>query len=61
MQGLTPDEKEILDRLAKAWNLFARLEENHPSDVEEFAKAIHDAQKIIALRVARRIDPDIWS
>lgn len=54
-------EREILEHLKDAWNLFVSLNEKHPMDNEEFCKAIHDAQKMIALRVARRTNPEVWT
>lgn len=59
--GLTDREKECLRHLTQAWEAFMALDEKHPQDNSEFCTAIHDAQKMIALRVARRIDKDIWS
>jgi hypothetical protein len=59
--GLTGPEKECLKHLVEAWNLFVGMDNKHPSDNSEFCKAIHDAQKMLALRVARRVDTDVWS
>lgn len=59
--GLTPQEKMCLEHLAQAWNIFESLEEKHPSDNAEFCTAIHDAQKMLALRVARRVDTNVWT
>ena len=58
--GLTADEKLCLKHLADAWNLFVNMAAKHPDDDSEFHTAIHDAQKMIALRVARRVDTDVW-
>lgn len=58
--GLTDKEKECLGHLAKAWELFNEMQEKHPQDDSEFCTAIHDAQKMLALRVARRVDKDVW-
>lgn len=58
--GLTADEKLCLKHLADAWSLFINLDSKHPDDDREFHTAIHDAQKMIALRVARRVDTDVW-
>lgn len=57
---LTQQESLVLTHLSDAWNCFAALSEGHPSDQEEFAKAIHAAESIIACRVAKRVDPDMW-
>lgn len=58
--GLTPDEKEVIEHLVQAYNKFVALLGKHPSDDFEFCQAIHDAQKMLALRVARRVNPDVW-
>lgn len=60
MEITNKKEKEILQFLVQAWNKFVELENEHPQDTNEFCTAIHDAQKIIALRVARRVDPETW-
>ena len=58
--GLTPDEKNCLLNLAAAWDVFVAMPTKHPSDTHEFQSAIHNAQCLIALRVARRVNPDFW-
>jgi len=59
--GLTYDEKLVLNHLKSAWNIFVGLDKHCVLDKTEFVEAIHRAQSIIALRVARRVDVDIWS
>lgn len=59
--GLTDSEKEILKNLGNAWNSFIKLDNLSVDDVQEMKDAIHSAQKLIALRVARRIDVEIWN
>jgi len=58
--GLAENEKEVLKNLALAWNQFTKLENRSEHDNKEFMDAIHRAQQLIALRVARRIDSDVW-
>ena len=60
-RGLTDTEKAILNHLVAAWNLFVGLESKNDHSSVEFMTAIHDAQKIIALRVASRVNPEFWS
>jgi hypothetical protein len=60
-ESLTFEEKECLRLLSEAWKAFSDLGQKHPSDNPEFCNAIHDAQKLIGIRVARRVDPDIWT
>jgi hypothetical protein len=59
--GLTDQEIEVLKNLAEAWNVFVKIEGKHPQENEEFCHKIHDLQRIIAYRVARRLDPQIWT
>jgi hypothetical protein len=53
-------EKRIVDLSADIWNEFLTLEQTHPSDIEDLSKAIHDIQKIIAVRMARRSNPSTF-
>jgi hypothetical protein len=59
--GLTDDEKICLHYLVMAWNSFIAMDINYSDDVDEFRMAIHDLQKVVALRVARRVNPDVWN
>ena len=59
--ALTHDEREVINHLADAWNAFIELPRMKESDMGEFKQAIHGAQLLIAARVARRVDPDVWS
>lgn len=60
VEGLTPHEERVLELLAEAWNLFRRQPQHGTADVAEFTAAIHRAQSIVAVRVARRLDPKVW-
>lgn len=57
---LTPVERDLVEQLADVWNLYVTLDNRGEDDDMQFMDAIHTAQQIIALRVARRVDPDIW-
>ena len=59
--GLTLKEAFVLQALVDAWNAFVQLPDSKDSDNKAFADAIHTAQRLIALRVARRADPDVWN
>jgi hypothetical protein len=58
--SLTSKEKAALDHLAQAWNEWIDLPGKSKSDDVEFMDSIHRAQAMIAMRVARRADPDVW-
>jgi len=51
---MTDDEVLVVHLLADAWNAFCDLPEEHPSDADEFCRAIHAAQDIVLARPARR-------
>lgn len=44
--------------LISAYNEFISLKQTHPSDVEDFHRAIHDLQKIMGMRELRRMFPN---
>ena len=53
-------EKAVHDSLIEAWNAFVRLKSTHPDDLTDFRRAIHECQRIMAVRQLRRIDPVTW-
>jgi hypothetical protein len=57
---LTDQEQEILKKLVEAYSLFTNLENRSDADNKEFVDAVHRAQQLIALRVARRVNPEVW-
>jgi len=57
---LTDQEQEILKKLVEAYDLFTNLENRSDADNKEFVDAVHRAQQLIALRVARRVNPEVW-
>lgn len=59
--GLTKCEKIVLRHLVDAWNEYLMLPNSSPAEQIEFQTGIHTLQHIIALRVARRTDPDCWA
>ncbi len=53
-------EQQILNCLARAWNKFVSLPITHPDDTDDFRRAIHQCQAIIATQKMRRIQPEVW-
>lgn len=53
-------ERSLSRSITDVWNQYNELEERLSSDDEKFARAIHELQSILALRVARRAHPEIW-
>lgn len=61
MVGLTVKEKEILDHTVAIWHGVTRDLPDTPADeLGDIERAIHAIQATIAMRVARRVDPDYW-
>lgn len=58
---LTPNERYVLEELTTAFNRFVDLPDYHPVDAQEFANSINRAQAVIATRVARRANPEVWA
>lgn len=58
---LTAEEKNVLQKLVEAFNLYTALDKRSEADNKEFTDAIHRLQQIISLRVARRVDPEVWA
>ena len=59
-EDILESEQQCNDHLVKAWNIFVALPEGHPDEREEFKKAIHELQGLLALRIADRTCPDLW-
>jgi len=58
---LTPEEEELLKKLGEAFSLYCSLDKRSEADNKEFTDAIHRAQQLVALRVARRVNPEVWA
>ncbi|HXI36236.1 MAG TPA: hypothetical protein VNH80_04930 [Burkholderiales bacterium] len=58
--GLTFEEGNVMDALTSAVEYFDKLDEQHPNDTHEFYTAIHVAQDLLAVRIARRLYPEGW-
>jgi len=57
---MKPEEKEVLNKLAEAFNMFSNLPIQHPMDIQEFCSKIHDLQRIVMAREAIRNDPSYF-
>ena len=54
----TPKEREVLDLLMKAHDIFIDLPRQHPSESVIWCDAIHQQQMLFGLRVLRRDYPN---
>lgn len=50
-------DNDIMNSIANLWDEFTQLKQTHPSDIEDFNKAIHDLQKVMGMRELRRLMP----
>jgi len=58
---MTEKEKEVMQHLINFWNGYLALPDTTGvCDTEDIRHAIHKIQGVMAIRVARRVDPDIW-
>lgn len=53
-------EEEILKHLIQAYNLFSKLDSQHPNEKEDFCKGIHQCQYVLGMRIARKYRPDLF-
>lgn len=60
MKGLTPDEVAIIDALGEVANQISKLPVQHPLDLPETVRDIHDLQNRIMARVAVRAHPRLF-
>lgn len=58
--GLTKEELEVIDLLAKAFTKFTKLPVMHPSERPEFVHHTHNLQHIVMARSAVRAHPDFF-
>lgn len=58
--GLTEVEKQALRHLEDFWNLYLELPGYDADDMRVIRDAVHTIQSIMAVRVAKRVDPDFW-
>jgi hypothetical protein len=61
MPQLTEQEHFVLLKAAEVWNEYAKLESVHEDETNELKLYIHQIQYLIARRVARRANPEVWN
>lgn len=57
---LSPDESKCLNNLIEAYNTYISLPVQHTNDQLEFSQSIHNLQRLLAIRVVRRLNPSMW-
>ena len=57
--GLTIGEMAVIENLNAAWQAYLQLPDCG-RDMSDVVNAVHTIQRIMAYRVAKRVDPDYW-
>lgn len=57
--GLSLDEVAVMVHLVQAWDGYLALDVQHPNDLHEFQRALHELQRLLAVRIVRREYP-MW-
>ncbi len=58
---MTDEEKILMDKLVDFWNEFTVLNQGGSlNDQVRVMDAVHAIQGVLAIRVARRANPEIW-
>ena len=55
---VSTEEEVVLIHLVRAWNTFSAMDRQHPDEEAEFRHALHDLQRIISMRILRRLMPN---
>ena len=58
--GLTLEEQGIMDKLMECYELFLKIDREHPDEIRNFVDGVHKIQDVLALRVIRRCYPQGW-
>lgn len=59
--GLTVAELDLLKKLFDSYTAYCSLDARSETDNKEFIDALHRLQQLVALRVARRVDVEVWA
>jgi len=59
--GLAEDEQRVADLLVKTWEAYCLLHISNSDHVDDFRRAIHEGQRILATRALGRMFPEYWN
>lgn len=54
-------EDKCSDSLVNAWNAFIKCKPKNNDEITDFRRAIHECQRILAIRTIRRLQPKKWT
>lgn len=58
--AIQDDERQVLDDVHAAFGKYLALADRDSCDDTEFCEGVHRLQNVIAMRIARRENPDFW-
>lgn len=58
--GLDSEGDKCLNSLIEAWNAFVKIPIDHPDELTDFRRSIHECQRILAMKIARNQHPEAW-
>lgn len=58
--AMTEDEKIAMKLLSSFWNAYVNLPDFDSHDHQQVLQSVHAIQGVMAVRVARRVNPEIW-
>lgn len=56
-EPFTPEEKQIMDLIVAAHNIFVTLPVTHPGAIQDWVRGIHELQNVLIFRVMQRDYP----
>jgi hypothetical protein len=57
---MTEKEKLTMELLVSFWNAYVTLPNVDPHTLQLVCDSVHTIQGVMAIRVARRVNPEIW-
>ena len=58
--AITKHERETIQHLVNFWNEYLTLLNTNDNDTQTIKEAIHNIEYVMAMRIARRVDPNFW-
>lgn len=59
-KSLTPNELDVMNQLVNFWNSYLLLPNKDENATQIICQSVNTIQGMLAIRVAKRNDPDVW-
>jgi len=56
----TKDEQRVMELIIEAHNIFAKMDRQHPNEIQDWVNGIHSLQNILGWRILRRDYPNLF-